>query len=368
MKKILFVLALTAIVLAGCGPTQPKGNLVFLDLYDNYNMQFLPIAGGQAGTPIVTGVIVPELTTYAAPDGNQLVTWKFDENGPGATIYVYTAGNLASPVVLESPKELDPLGSSQDMSFFWKGGSLYLLANHYDIYRALNTFTVYRLAGDAFTKVRSFSAGSGYYYVNLGRGGSTPDFGKMLITDGRDIFLANTFIYDTVTGDITEVLGDPWEIGFSEISPDGNYLLYYSHDTECLISYRVADGQEQKVVCPEGNIGFSGKSMTWSANGKNMTWTLEFSRELTRIYVFDISDPDNPVAKQSFDVPVIHYVTWSPDSRYLAFFADPGNDPGFYVMDVATGKTEKVYSQPNWKSVYTQDGGLFPFWVLGWIK
>ncbi|MCE1247883.1 MAG: hypothetical protein LWY06_14670, partial [Firmicutes bacterium] len=53
----------------------------------------------------------------------------------------------------------------------------------------------------------------------------------------------------------------------------------------------------------------------------------------------------------------IPHKVWSPDGKKLLFAGSPKKEycPGFYIVDVKTGRVEKVYESPNFSEIFNPD-------------
>jgi len=80
------------------------------------------------------------------------------------------------------------------------------------------------------------------------------------------------------------------------------------------------------------------------------------------VLIVDTANPANPAVTGEIKASQFSNVAWSPDSRFFAFYANPGKGPGIYVSDIK-GHLTKVMD-------YVPQGTAYvgPLDVLGWIK
>ncbi len=146
------------------------------------------------------------------------------------------------------------------------------------------------------------------------------------------------------------------------LSPDGQYVAFYSERALFEISLFLADAHTGKVVKKvadsETSLHFDALSFlesagAWSPDGTEMAFTA-FAEGNEELAVIRLSDREVVKHITIEGVGALNSPAWSPDGRTMAVSGNRGGISNLYLVDVATGHTEQLTDdryaelQPSW--------------------
>jgi Tol biopolymer transport system component len=384
MKRLFgtfFVVVSITLISSGCKSVKlseiPSGRLLFFDHDQSQNLLYQPLTASPNEDARIAGF--PERDwPSVSPDGRTIV---FSEqvNHEGELIYwdliFYSAkDNFKASEVVHVPEEIYP--TFQDYYLRWSqdGKKLYFCTYQYT--EKIGTeLRIFEVKGKDFQLVKQINWDD-HHGRAMDQRYISPDMTKFILDEGvgvSDVWA----IYDPQTGKYQEIpnlkqwgwMGPIW-------SPDGKYIVYsdlFDGRKICLMSTDPEDGgvTTVQVFCQDtSNYGDLVNEVEWSPNGKYLAVTIggpsfPYKNSLT---ILDMSSPFKPKVTAMFpDLGGAMEIQWSPDSEWIAFFADPGKKPGLYVTKFDGSNLHLVYTQPDWMEIYTQQGGIFPLDLLAWI-
>lgn len=352
MKTRLFVIvALVAtLIVAGCAPKHPSGHLIFGvpgSVYDNVHVLNMATGEDIMLRPNVIGMLVTRSGLMYVSDQNHQDMWSTDP-----LIFVF---NLAGSekYIYDYPEEV--LANHLNWNFAEDpAGHVYLQVEVCNTNSDCQWY-VYQDQGDlGFVKIKDLTIPDGYHY-NVGSA-QTADLGKMMIyklTGDKNGF--KFYLWDTTTGDITDLnMKDSWDFPRS-ISPDGSTLIYEAISGLYLIDLATMNQIQiyNKVV--DANIF----SFSWSPDGKYVTVVLPQEKG-GDAEVFDIRG--RKVSAVSVPFPIANSI-WSPDGSTIALAAmDIDKEIArFYTITKDGRDLTEIYSRP-------MATALDWTYLFGWIK
>ena len=171
--------------------------------------------------------------------------------------------------------------------------------------------------------------------------------GRIAFQCFEDAKTVNLYVFDTTTGNITNLTHDTSTNTDIQWSPDGQQLTFYSNRAAHPGTYLLkTDGSQAKWL-------FDGSVARWSPDGKR----LAFARE-DGLYVMMASEQQP--TRLSAHLGPVKQKAWSPDSGRLAFAAGP---TGIHTIriDGTQEKTLTDYSADFGDIAWSPDGAYLYF-------
>ena len=324
------------------------------------------------------GALSPDGKTLAyQPSSREFRTWKRYRGGLATEIWLFDLETLQSRNLTKNP--------ANDSLPMWHGDTVYFLSDRGPKMRS-NIWAIDTTTGETrqmthfedfdvhFPAIGPkdivFEAGGSLYLMNL----STGDSAKVpveVVTDEVTLRPRTVAVGDSIeNGDISptgkravfeargELLTVPAEYGpirnltrspgardrFPAWSPDGTTIAYWSDaDGEWQLYLRPADGTGEPKKLTDFGPGYR-FHLFWSPDGK----TLAFIDEKQVIRTIDVesgtlTEVDRLDFRSSFPALEAFEVSWSPDSRWLAF--DRGIETlmsAVFVFDTREGDLHQV--------------------------
>lgn len=150
------------------------------------------------------------------------------------------------------------------------------------------------------------------------------------------------------------------------VSPDGNWMMYYSERGLFAIDLYLADGRTGRVVRritetavdPHfQNLLFISSAGAWSAHSRRFAFG-HVQNGQARISIYDLQvrkvTAGFAIAPAGNASAEVFNPSWSPDGRQIAFSANVGGLTNLYVLDTQTGVVRKLTDdayaalQPAW--------------------
>lgn len=119
-------------------------------------------------------------------------------------------------------------------------------------------------------------------------------------------------------------------------SPDGTKIAYYSLSSGNEIWVMNADGTNQHVLVPSGQITGSRGAPTWSPDGTTILFATQLSGSIFDIYSVKSDGSSTPVNLTNSAVPGTEaglFYMWSPDGDKILFTSQSSGDYEIYMMD-----------------------------------
>jgi hypothetical protein len=194
---------------------------------------------------------------------------------------------------------------------------------------------------------------------------------KALVFDpiGMDNWYWNGKLSFATASGIVDLQTQDQSLGYPTLSPDSKQIFYNNEVVDgdtykiCLkaIPVNAPDSDPTILRCWEKQV--DAVSLAWTANPDVSSIDILFSpneKYLTvsffdhvlpnMLMIYDISDQENPklINEVATDY-VSHMATWSPNSRWLAYYDNvDGNQPGYYALKVGTGERKVLLQDPSW--------------------
>jgi len=146
------------------------------------------------------------------------------------------------------------------------------------------------------------------------------------------------------------------------ISPDGQYVAFFSERGLFSIDLYVADAQTGEIVRRLTRSGTSGhfdairfisSAGAWSPNGKRLAF-VTFRRGNNQIAILNAQTGNIERRYRVADVGALNNPAWGPDGRRIAFSGNTGGVTDLYVLDTKTGSVRQLTRdkhaalQPTW--------------------
>jgi len=363
MKKQFWfsILIAASLALASCGLRAPQGKLVYRNLEQKQSIHTINVS-----SPSETGIVDegPSWFTAASPDGSSFITEVGRLQLDGSYSLEFRVFDSANP---STPKQVFPF-TDELAKQGWVSGITWTDQP----YITLQGEGIYNQDHQGPTKLERYAIKNGSLVLVNSYTLSMDRYFEYASTDLRFVVfhewqgdIPHFLVRDNVKNTETDLtLGDSKLFTILGISPDGRNVAELISKWEpkqtCLGIFNTATGTQHILKCFQdmwemaGNddVSWHGNSMTIKANFMNYSDVL----------IVDTANPANPAVTGEIKASQFSNVAWSPDSRFFAFYANPGKGPGIYVSDIK-GHLTKVMD-------YVPQGTAYvgPLDVLGWIK
>jgi Tol biopolymer transport system component len=397
MKKLFAALFLIFCLttLAGCqgGEKFPAGKLLFFDTFQSDSVLYWKISQKyeEPAKPIISNSWAYH-EPVLSPDGKTVILVKINPvKRDQISLFVYDLDKPGIIQVIPVPEEVINTVSAPIYNILvrWSkdGKNLYFLENNVTKYEGAfgpgTKFALYTLdlESQKFNLKKEFQLPGSLTRIDL-EDAFSPDFSKVLFQayDSKKDNPDPPVIVDTATGTSQKI---EWSIDYPEYpnwTPDGKNITYWDLDSWkdkiCLMAINPSNGtQKTPLYCIDSKLGwsyFSAYSIKWSPSEKYLAFFYDNSVEEqnTGLVILDVHDLFKP--KVSALLPnlgiFVSYSIWSPDSKWLAFFASPSEEPGFYAINTDGSRMFLLYTNPDWKDLYHATGGACDTSLLSWIN
>ncbi len=228
-----------------------------------------------------------------------------------------------------SVRDLTP-GEKVKANFLgWAGDdrSLYAITNERDP----NFFDLYEIAIDGYRRTLVFQNDGGHDLAGL-----SPDRRWLALGKPKTSVDSDLYLRDLVQGTTKHLTPHEGEVSHDAgpFSPDGAWLYYGMNEGsefQKLMRYNLGSGQRETVLAPEWDV----MGAEFSKDGRYLAiWINRDAR--TEIRLFEMPGM-KPVQLPELPDAEIANVTFSPDSKRLAFYADSARSPAnLHVYDLGT--------------------------------
>src|SRR5215218_359050 len=200
-----------------------------------------------------------------------------------------------------------------------------------------NLFDVYEMALDGYGRKLLFTNPGEFLPLGVSPDRRHVALGKAQGTSDNDIHL-----HDRTTGKTVLLTPGDQHVdnAFQAFSPDGA-SLYYTTDQEAefkrLMRYAMATGKREEVLRPRWDV----VAADFSRSGKHLVVAVNDDAR-TQVSAFEAAGM-RPVEVPRVPDALVTDLEFSPDGRWLAFYAEAGNTPpNLYVRDLKTGKDRQL--------------------------
>jgi hypothetical protein len=407
MKRLIgiFFLVFCLTTLAGCqqAETHPTGKLLFVDLFQTRYQDILSLTLPAKTENMPTTIKDAAYRNYREPlfsaNGKTMAiyeeNWKTEKDGAivhlGNTLKVYKiADSIGAPEIINFPKEVishfPEYTYSSFLSLSKDGKTAYYLEENVSPDNIF-TFAVFEIdLGKKTFTLKSESRWEGNSYESGGAANS--DFSKIFLKHYLD--KGGYVIFDTATGKYDELKFSEYARE-PEWSPDEKYFTYWTAKTigqgdnfqHCLkIAKPKSPSNATNLFCTEIEGQEALWFHSWSPDGKHIAvvygipWGGE--EETASIVILNVANPFAAKASAPITISSMVYpLVWSPNSKWVAFYAAPEKKPGFYAVNLDDPKMLLLYSRPEWTDIYNPEKMIkidhidylgSPLWLVGWVN
>lgn len=379
--NVLGILLVMTVVVSACGQNSPKGTLVFKDYsFNNINQmstEYVIQTIGSNSKQSIFGTY-SHMSDYSYPSQLENINGTLydisidqleSDKNPMIHIYVYdkSFGKKVFDFFDEDfPEEVDIYGQNIISN---SNNELFLMVYcrpkdnqnaFYIIYKVL-------LNEQRLVKTSQIDLPRNFFITSV-------DSEKALIfnvdwTVENNWWWIGTLSFATANG-IKNLQTQDRSLGEPTLSPDGERIFYLNETlddinyTVCLKSIPVASTESDPAVLDCWSKPLSEVFRDWapnnpdvpqieisfSPNGKYLAVSFWDTTLPSTISIYNITDQNNPKRIDRITTDnVSHMTTWSPDSRWLAYYDNvDGNQPGYYALKVGTGQREILMQDPSW--------------------
>ncbi|MFL6203011.1 MAG: prolyl oligopeptidase family serine peptidase [Thermoanaerobaculia bacterium] len=251
-------------------------------------------------------------------------------------------GNELTHIWVQSPdgqvRDLTPGEKVRAEFLDWApdGRSFFFTTNERDP----SLFDVYETALDGYERKLLFTNPGGFLPQ-----GVSPDRRHVALAKSQGTSDNDIHLHDRTTGKTALLTPDDppgaeVDNGFQAFSPDGA-SLYYTTDQGAefkrLMRYDMATGKRQEVLRPSWDVVAAG----FSRSGKHLVVAVNDDAR-TQVSAFEAAGL-RPIELPRVADQLVTDVEFSPDGRWLAYYAEAGNTPpNLYVRDLQTGKDRQL--------------------------
>lgn len=299
----------------------PDGSkvLVSSDQSGVFNAYALPVAGGEA-IQLTRSTETVRTAGYFPHDERFL--FLADQGGNELT-HVYVRefdGSVRDLTPGEKVKAEFGAWAADDRSFF-------VITNERDP----KHFDLYELAAEGYQKKLLFQNDGGYNVV-----GVSPDRRWIALDKPKTSVDSDIYLYDLTQKSLKHLTPHEGEASHDSgpFSPDGAWLYYRTNaggEFQKLMRYELASGRHEPVLAPEWDV----MGATFAKDGRYLAvWINNDARTEIRLFSMPAMQP---VQLPQLPDAEIATVTFSPDSKKLAFYADSARSPAnLHVYDLGT--------------------------------
>jgi hypothetical protein len=379
--KILGILLVMMVAVSACGQNSPQGTLVFKNYSsNNTNQMFAEYVIQTIGSNSKQSIFgtYSQMSDYSYPIRLENVNGTLydvsidqleSDKNPTIHVSVYdkSFGNKVFDFSDEDfPEDVDIYGQSIVSN---SNNELFLMVYCRPKDDQNSFFIIYKvlLNEQKLVKISRIDLPRNYYIHSV-------DSQRALIfnvdrTVENNWWWIGTLSFATPEG-IRELPTQDRSLGEPTLSPDGKRIFYINETlddinyTVCLKSIPVASTENDPAVLDCWSKPLIEVFRTWAPNNPDIP-QIEISFSPNEKYlavsfwdntlpstisIYNITDQDNPERIDGIATDnVSHMATWSPNSRWLAYYDNAdGNQPGYYTLKVGTGQRDILMQDPSW--------------------
>ena len=332
----------------------PDGSAVLFssprEVYTRRYLQLftVPVIGGA-----VTKLPIPNgaKATYS-PDGKKIVyqpigdaflQWKHYRGGQNARLLIF---DTASYAVEQIPQ---PAGRCNDTDPMWIGDTIYFRSDRVGEFNLFaydpRTKQVEQLT--RFTDWPVLNAGAGAGHIIFERAGYLNLFDPLTRKDAR--------LKIGVAADLVETRSryakGPKYIRWAGLSPTGARAVFEYRGE--IVTIPMEKGDDRNLT---QSVAANDRGPVWSPDGKSIAWFTDESGE----YQLRIGPQDGHGAVRNIKVDGAGFYSnpkWSPDGTKISYV---DNSSSLYVLDVASGTSTKISTDPMYRVISSIDHNWSP--------
>jgi tricorn protease len=332
----------------------PDGSAVLFssprEVYTRRYLQLftVPVSGGA-----VTKLPIPNgaKATYS-PDGKKIVyqpigdaflQWKHYRGGQNARLLIFDTTSYA---VEQIPQ---PAGRCNDTDPMWIGDKIYFRSDRAGEFNLFaydpRTKQVEQLT--RFTDWPVLNVGAGAGHIIFERGGYLSMFDPQTRKDAR--------LKIGVAADLVETrsryVNGPKYIRWASLSPTGARAVFEYRGE--IVTVPMEKGDDRNLT---QSVAANDRRPVWSPDGKSIAWFTDESGE----YQLRIGPQDGHGAVRNIKVDGAGFYSdpkWSPDGTKISYV---DNSSSLYVLDVASGTSTKISSDPMYRVISSIDHNWSP--------
>jgi tricorn protease len=332
----------------------PDGSAVLFssprEVYTRRYLQLytVPVSGGA-----VTKLPIPNGTkaTYS-PDGKKIVyqpigdaflQWKHYRGGQNARLLIFDTTSYA---VEQIPQ---PAGRCNDTDPMWIGDKIYFRSDRAGEFNLFaydpRTKQVEQLT--RFTDWPVLNAGAGAGHIIFERAGYLSMFDPQTRQDAR--------LKIGVAADLVETrsryVKGPKYIRWASLSPTGARAVFEYRGE--IVTIPMEKGDDRNLT---QSVAANDRGPVWSPDGKSIAWFTDESGE----YQLRIGPQDGHGSVRNIKVDGAGFYSdpkWSPDGTKISYV---DNSSSLYVLDIASGGSTKISSDPMYRVISSIDHNWSP--------
>jgi len=332
----------------------PDGSAVLFssprEVYTRRYLQLftVPVIGGA-----VTKLPIPNgaKATYS-PDGKKIVyqpigdaflQWKHYRGGQNARLLIF---DTASYAVEQIPQ---PAGRCNDTDPMWIGDTIYFRSDRVGEFNLFAYDPRTKQVGQLtrFTDWPVLNAGAGAGHIIFERAGYLNLFDPLTRKDAR--------LKIGVAADLVETRSryakGPKYIRWAGLSPTGARAVFEYRGE--IVTIPMEKGDDRNLT---QSVAANDRGPVWSPDGKSIAWFTDESGE----YQLRIGPQDGHGAVRNIKVDGAGFYSnpkWSPDGTKISYV---DNSSSLYVLDVASGTSTKISSDPMYRVISSIDHNWSP--------
>jgi tricorn protease len=325
------------------GFTPDGSSVLFTSPREVYTRRYVqlftvPVTGG-----MVTRLPIPNATKAAySPDGRKIVyqpigdpfiQWKRYRGGQVARLLVF---DVATNAVEQIPQ---PAGRSNDTDPMWIGDKIYFRSDRAGEFNLFSydpkTKQVEQLTRFNDFPVAKVTAGAGR--IIFERAGYLSLFD---VASRKDTRLKIGVAADLVETRPRFVKGTKY-LRSASLSPSGARVAYEFRGE--IVTVPMEKGDDRNLT---QSVAANDRSPAWSPDGKSIAWFTDESGE----YEMRIAPQEGKGSARSIKVEGAGFYQdpkWSPDGTKISYV---DNSPALYVLDVGSGVSTKISTEPMYHS------------------
>ena len=332
----------------------PDGSAVLFssprEVYTRRYLQLftVPVIGGA-----VTKLPIPNgaKATYS-PDGKKIVyqpigdaflQWKHYRGGQNARLLIF---DTASYAVEQIPQ---PAGRCNDTDPMWIGDTIYFRSDRVGEFNLFAYDPRTKQVGQLtrFTDWPVLNAGAGAGHIIFERAGYLNLFDPLTRKDAR--------LKIGVAADLVETRSryakGPKYIRWAGLSPTGARAVFEYRGE--IVTIPMEKGDDRNLT---QSVAANDRGPVWSPDGKSIAWFTDESGE----YQLRIGPQDGHGAVRNIKVDGAGFYSnpkWSPDGTKISYV---DNSSSLYVLDVASGTSTKISTDPMYRVISSIDHNWSP--------